>query len=116
MFSIISGIHSTVGHRPPPSPRDVSGQRGRVEGHRPTETQKGQDDRRGDHGQAQYVTLYVLLCANLPFCETQTCSFSDRNHRQYWRPKKEIYAIREDRTRVGLTVLHNMFMLVDGGL
>lgn len=73
MFRIISGIHSTIGHWPPPSPRDVSGQRGRVEGHRPTETQKGQDDRRGDHGQAQYVALYVVLCANLLFCETQPC-------------------------------------------
>lgn len=44
------------------------------------------------------------------------CSFSDRNHRQYWRSKKEIHTIREDRTRVGLTILHNMFMLMDEDL
>lgn len=35
---------------------------------------------------------------------------SNRNHSQYWRSKKEIHTIREDRTRVRPTILHNILL------
>lgn len=44
------------------------------------------------------------------------CLLSKRNHRQYRRSEKEIYAIREDWTRVGPATPRNTFMLMGGRL